>query len=266
MTSGGIRMHVRQVHRERRPLPGHRRARSVPVVESRRGRARRRRRRVRSRRRGVSDVHPDPAGGHDPAWPRRDWRGRAVEDPPLTDRYRRQRLTSRSGGLDELDAGSLERGRVRGRHTNRNASDSNFWARTRYLEYTSIRTEVGDNVLERALPASKVLLPGRPGRHWWSGGHASWWRRDDGDGAAGHRTARAWRTPAKDRPAGPAARGGTGRVRGQRLTTPPRWTRSPSAPGQQAGALYQHFPGKLELYLALLETHVDELVDGCAPR
>jgi AcrR family transcriptional regulator len=31
--------------------------------------------------------------------------------------------------------------------------------------------------------------------------------------------------------------------------------------GVSKPVLYQHFPGKLELYLALLETHVDELVD-----
>src|SRR5947209_19495362 len=30
--------------------------------------------------------------------------------------------------------------------------------------------------------------------------------------------------------------------------------------GVSKPVLYQHFPGKLELYLALLETHVDELV------
>src|SRR5215475_2421457 len=31
--------------------------------------------------------------------------------------------------------------------------------------------------------------------------------------------------------------------------------------GVSKPVLYQHFPGKLELYLALLETHVDELVE-----
>src|ERR1700753_3665047 len=31
-------------------------------------------------------------------------------------------------------------------------------------------------------------------------------------------------------------------------------------PGVSKPVLYQHFPGKLELYLALLETHVDDIV------
>ena len=42
-------------------------------------------------------------------------------------------------------------------------------------------------------------------------------------------------------------------------TTPPRWTTSPSAPGVSKPVLYQHFPGKLELYLALIDTQAETL-------
>ena len=45
-----------------------------------------------------------------------------------------------------------------------------------------------------------------------------------------------------------------------RATTPPRWTTSPSAPGVSKPVLYQHFPGKLDLYLALLDTHCDDII------
>ena len=36
-------------------------------------------------------------------------------------------------------------------------------------------------------------------------------------------------------------------------TTRPRWTTSPSAAGVSKPVLYQHFPGKLDLYLALID-------------
>ncbi len=45
-----------------------------------------------------------------------------------------------------------------------------------------------------------------------------------------------------------------------RATTPPRWTRSRNGPGVSKPVLYQHFPGKLELYLALLDESAEELV------
>ncbi len=35
---------------------------------------------------------------------------------------------------------------------------------------------------------------------------------------------------------------------------------SPNAPGVSKPVLYQHFPGKLDLYLALLDTHCDAII------
>ena len=47
-----------------------------------------------------------------------------------------------------------------------------------------------------------------------------------------------------------------------RATTPPRWTTSPSGPGVSKPVLYQHFPGKLDLYLALLDAACETIVDA----
>ena len=58
-----------------------------------------------------------------------------------------------------------------------------------------------------------------------------------------------------------AARGGPGGLRPSPATTPPRWTRSPTGPACRKPVLYQHFPGKLDLYLALLDQHTGELLE-----
>ena len=85
-------------------------------------------------------------------------------------------------------------------------------------------------------------------------------------------------TPRKEPPCpphrtpGPAARGCRGppgasscwarrrRSSSRRATTPRRWTTSPTRAGVSKPVLYQHFPGKLDLYLALLDQHAEAMV------
>ena len=51
-----------------------------------------------------------------------------------------------------------------------------------------------------------------------------------------------------------------GRCSSRRATTPPRMDEIAERAGVSKPVLYQHFPSKRDLYLALLEQHTDELV------
>ena len=63
--------------------------------------------------------------------------------------------------------------------------------------------------------------------------------------------------------AAPSCSSRRSRCSSRRATTPPRWTTSPSGPGVSKPVLYQHFPGKLDLYLALLDASCDTIIDNC---
>ena len=81
-----------------------------------------------------------------------------------------------------------------------------------------------------------------------------------------HARARRRGRPDPQRAAARARRGASScsarrrRSSSRRATTRRRWTTSPTAAGVSKPVLYQHFPGKLELYLALLDQHADAMV------